>query len=671
MAEESERKGTGPGPGRAGVDPAAISLAFGSTVQNDSVATKAEEFLDWQSRLSEEQIRLSRKHAAIADLQIEDLKREDQLRHWSLIVHHLSDVMKVTFELAIAIITLGIIFAIGATLWSAAQDHDLVIEAFSVPPDMATRGLTGEAVAAQLQDKLAAMQGLTGSGRPAESYSNNWGKDIKVQIPNTGVSIGEFYRYLASWLGNETHITGEVYRTGSGIAITARASGNGSGSTVTGAETDFNKLLQQTAEAIYFRTQPYRYAVYLQAGNPPRLAQSRAILESLTSDSSAHERAWAHVGLGSLDDNSDPPSGPIEMRLAAALVPNFALPYENLSGEEGNLGHDEASLAYNRIVIALLRSDDADLSARARAISLPYEEGNLAFALGDFASSLPSFRDAAVLPDYSGLVEASRESVALALALLHDRAASQAAFRELPATDDRGVIAFRGVTKLQAEYWLGEWPLLIAERQNIESAVRAVTAAPGYTDGFVTVTLTRQIWPYAATALAMTGDVKGAHALIDRTPLDCYTCMRNRADIDAAERKWGGADYWFARAIRAAPSIPIACSDRGRVLLEKGDADAAIAQFEQAHVKGPHFADPLEMWGEALMSQNRSDLALAKFEEADKYAPNWGRLHLEWGEALFWMGDKEGARKQFAIAAGLGLSTSDNAALSRWMASRD
>ena len=40
--------------------------------------------------------------------------------------------------------------------------------------------------------------------------------------------------------------------------------------------------------------------------------------------------------------------------------------------------------------------------------------------------------------------------------------------------------------------------------------------------------------------------------------------------------------------------------------------------------KGPHFADPLEMWGEALIAKNRSDLALAKFEEANKYKHRTG-----------------------------------------------
>ena len=61
---------------------------------------KADAFLD-------EQIALAKKQSTIADLQIEDLKREDKLRHWSLIVHHFSDVLKLAFEFAVAAIVLG------------------------------------------------------------------------------------------------------------------------------------------------------------------------------------------------------------------------------------------------------------------------------------------------------------------------------------------------------------------------------------------------------------------------------------------------------------------------------------------------------------------------------------------------------------------------------------
>ena len=106
------------------------------------------------------------------------------------------------------------------------------------------------------------------------------------------------------------------------------------------------------------------------------------------------------------------------------------------------------------------------------------------------------------------------------------------------------------------------------------------------------------------------------------------------------------------------------------MLLAKGDLNGAIAKFTIANQKGPHFADPLEMWGEALMLKNRSDQALAKFEEANKYAPNWGRLHLKWGEALLWSGDKVGAQKQFDIATRLDLSTADKAEFLRVSAAR-
>ena len=65
------------------------------------------------------------------------------------------------------------------------------------------------------------------------------------------------------------------------------------------------------------------------------------------------------------------------------------------------------------------------------------------------------------------------------------------------------------------------------------------------------------------------------------------------------------------------------------------------------------------------MAKSRSDLALAKFEEAGKYAPNWGRLHLKWGEALFYVGNKDEANKQFAVATRLDLSAADKVELAR------
>jgi tetratricopeptide (TPR) repeat protein len=163
------------------------------------------------------------------------------------------------------------------------------------------------------------------------------------------------------------------------------------------------------------------------------------------------------------------------------------------------------------------------------------------------------------------------------------------------------------------------------------------------------------------------GEFGAARALIDRTPGDCYLCVRMRGNIDAAQGKWDAAGWWFDIATRQAPSIPFAYSEWGAMLLREARYDDAIAKFSLANEKGPHFADPLEMWGEALIAKNRSHLALAKFAEANKYAPNWGRLHLKWGEALFFAGRPEESKRQFAIAARLDLSPVDKASLAAWM----
>jgi tetratricopeptide (TPR) repeat protein len=170
---------------------------------------------------------------------------------------------------------------------------------------------------------------------------------------------------------------------------------------------------------------------------------------------------------------------------------------------------------------------------------------------------------------------------------------------------------------------------------------------------------------YLAYFTAESGAVAPAEALIAQTPMDCDDCMIARGRIAAVARDWAAAGHWFSILSARTPSLPMADTAWGEMLLQKGDLDGAIAKFKIANQKGPHFADPLEMWGEALMRKNRSDLALAKFEEAEKYAPNWGRLHLKWGEALGYAGRKDDAQKQFALAAGLDLSSADKAELAK------
>jgi tetratricopeptide (TPR) repeat protein len=120
--------------------------------------------------------------------------------------------------------------------------------------------------------------------------------------------------------------------------------------------------------------------------------------------------------------------------------------------------------------------------------------------------------------------------------------------------------------------------------------------------------------------------VAGAQALIATTPADCYLCLRARGGIAAQMRDWAAAERWFAEAIRQAPSLPLAYAERGEMRLARDDVAAAIADFTIAHRRSPHFADPLEGWGDALARQGRRRDALAKYDEALKYAPAWPEL---------------------------------------------
>ena len=120
----------------------------------------------------------------------------------------------VALRVATLVIGLAAATGLGALVWDAAHSKGLVIEPFSVPPDLASRGLTGQVVAGQMIDKLTTMT-KSESSRAVQSYANNWGNNIKVEIPETGVSIGELRNFLREWLGHETMVGGEiVYRAG-------------------------------------------------------------------------------------------------------------------------------------------------------------------------------------------------------------------------------------------------------------------------------------------------------------------------------------------------------------------------------------------------------------------------------------------------------------------------
>jgi hypothetical protein len=143
VAEEAEGLEPGAAAAGPGVDPVAVSLALGAAVQSERVAARAEAFLEKQGALSNRQSRL-------ADLRIAEMTREDAVRHRSLRVRHISDVMKLAFEISLAFIVVALAALIATAIWTASHNDGVVVEAFNVPPDLAAKGLTGEVIASPL-----------------------------------------------------------------------------------------------------------------------------------------------------------------------------------------------------------------------------------------------------------------------------------------------------------------------------------------------------------------------------------------------------------------------------------------------------------------------------------------------------------------------------------------
>ncbi len=195
---------------------------------------------------------LIEKHSRLVDEQIRSEKLE-----------HRNKLAMIAFRSVLAAGARAIILGFGWMVSNARSDRGLVIEALSVPPDLAARGLTGEAMAANLADKLAAIDATARSFRSPETMTVNWGNEVKIQIPETGVSIGEVDAFLRRTLGGQTTIGGAVFRTPQGLRLTVRAGGSGAVEQV-GSDSNLEAMIQKAAEGVFAQTQTYRYSKYLE-----------------------------------------------------------------------------------------------------------------------------------------------------------------------------------------------------------------------------------------------------------------------------------------------------------------------------------------------------------------------------------------------------------------------
>jgi tetratricopeptide (TPR) repeat protein len=597
-----------------GADAVAVAVALDAARHDPALSRATREYLDRQRHL--------------VDLQIKHFDEEHRLAIAATRRRGLIDRLRIGLQLLVAFIGAAVVIGLIAMVWSAINDRGVVIDAFSVPADLADRGYTGEAIAKRILDRLAELNRLSSTVRAANSYANSLGGTVKLEIPETGVSIGELSRMLHEWLGSTTHVGGEITRAGENVSVRIRV-GEQYAVESTGPEADLETLVEDAATKIYARTQPYRYGYWLFRNSDNSGAAS--VFRALAVSGPRSERVWAFHGLALATDS--PRDSIAWDQQALELDPNFFVARLTQSQQHLTTGQDEQALKDARAVIAGERgASDATLSRRGETEVRASATVEVAMALGDYQGALAGAEALAAASVNDDRRRASWLDRIDALVGLHDVGAAWNALQLLPPVEDPSLtpaeIPWRQaiLLDLQASVLLSsdlssrdQWQTVVANLEQANGLLEKVTEERRRS-------LLIRIWPKLALAYARLGRYSDADAVLAAIPHDAYQAWWLRGQVAALRMDYSGAEKAFAEAVRHAPSIPRAYLYWGQMLAAKGDLPGAMDKYAEANRRGPQWADPLKSWGDALGIQGRSREALAKYNAALKRAPHWVEL---------------------------------------------
>ena len=577
------------------------------------------------------------------------LSRQSTLTGWEIADKRAGFGLKVLTGLA----AVSVAVALGVMCWEARQARGVVVEPFAVPTDLAERGLSGQVVAAQVLDEMVRIQTETPTtDRDARELRDAASQEIKVAIPSTGVSLGDLQAALRSWLGQEIHVTGEVYRSHAGaLALRVRIPGKGT-VRVEGAEAQLETLTQQAARDSYRRMEPIRYIRWIggPGGDPAAaLAMAQSIAEGSgpPDERAAGYNAWGYW----LNTTGQPHRAAQVQRQALQLRADLGNWWSQLGLYEGMLGHAEASYA--------LRAKGLKLRGRGRQ-GYAFEAAELAWRRADMPEALRQANAYEADPRTRIQFGAQADwGSARARANLHEIAAAvQWAANPRFVQPSRGLDLERRMLAAARIYTLfaaEDWASIVAEQDKYEAVkLHGVTEERR---------IVSQSTYMVAIALAKTGGAEGARRIVARAPADCLPCLYYGAWALASVGDVATSERMFASAGRQSPTLPQAWFYWGRARLERGDAAGALPMLRAAQSRTPTWADPWKFSGDAEASVGRWAAADSDYRKAEPLAPKWGGLHLKWGEALAKLGKAEEARAKWRAAATMDLSAPDRAAL--------
>ncbi len=577
----------------------------------------------------------------------EVLAKQSRLIGWEIADRRAAFALKVLTSAA------GLVAAAVLALmaWSASRADGVIIQPFSVPPDLAARGYTGQALAARVQDRLNRLQAQTQSVRAAASYANDWGHDIKVEIPTTSVSLTDVSKALRQWLGHESHVGGDLVRTPTGLSLTVRTEAGGDD--VAGDEADMDGLLQKAAEALYRRTQPYRFGEYLRQAN--RIDEAKAVFADLAENGPPSERPWGLTGMARLEQ--DPVAARRLASQALALNPNLANAWRSYALAAQRSGDYEAAYRANARALALYARPDRGGTTPEAQAELVVRADFHTYS-GHFADCLTDSLKGERAATKPGQRAAMHGSAIYCTGLTHDISG----MRRMTGGVLDGESIQRGTGgqhEWNAALTTHDWERGLAASRS-EEAVLQASPDPAFRQRGA-----ERIRPQQAMYLARLGRLDEARAAIAGLDPNGYWASAARGFIAEAEGDAAKTDRIYEAVITRMPHVAWTYSYWGEARLRRGDAAGAVAVADRGLKLAPRNADLMVIRAEGLLRQGRAAAALKSLDTAARLTPRWGLLHMKRGEALAKLGKLEGARAEYRIAAGLDLASEDRVSLQR------